>query len=577
MVQPSIQSLVAQAQALLAEKRPTEALSTLQAPLDSGEDDPAVLNVAARALNNLGRLDEAADMLTRVLRIDAANLQALTNLGHVRARSGDATAATKSWHGALAIDSRHAPALMGLGRLTAEAGRLEEAADYLERAAAAEPGNADNWLNLAELLQFLERPAAAEAAYRRAAGAAPDRPEILEGLGRLLYSDGRVTEAAEIYRAARRLDASSQTSAAGLALCLEVMGEREDGLAALAPFDDATDRSPGLDYAAGRLLAGEGRLEESVTRLRHSVSSDNPDWGRNPSPWYSLGGVLDRLGRHEEAFEAWCQANRRKPTRFDPEEYAARVEAVVDHFRDTLSAGDPAGPRPVFVVGMPRSGTTLIEQILACHTQVHAGGEQLMLQVMADGLWRMDRRVDTSDPAETSRLRREWLAAYGGIDSSAARFTDKYPANFMHLGLAGRLFPEAMIVWCRRDPGDTALSVFANDFNRKIVPWATDLEHIAMVWAAQERLMAHWERTSGLPVIRVQYEETVEDLETVVRRLLDGLDLPWERHCLDFHTSGRLANTASFDQVRRPVYSSSVGRARSYRASLEPFYRALKG
>ena len=173
------------------------------------------------------------------------------------------------------------------------------------------------------------------------------------------------------------------------------------------------------------------------------------------------------------------------------------------------------------------------------------------------------------------RLRDEWLAAYGEIEAGASRFTDKYPANFMHLGLAGRLFPDAMVVWCRRDPGDTALSVFANDFNRNIVPWATSLEHIAEVWSAHERLMRHWETTSGLQITRVQYERTVEDIEVVTRGLLEDLGLPWEPACLDFHRSGRLANTASFEQVRRPVYTSSVGRAKPYRDLLQPFYRAV--
>jgi tetratricopeptide (TPR) repeat protein len=576
MAQPSTESLVAEAQASLVDRRPADALSTLRPLLEAGEEDAAVLNVAARALNNLGRLEDAAGLLRRVLQVDAQDLQALTNLGHVRARSGDAEEASEAWSRALAIQPRHAEALKGLGRLAAEAGRLEAAAGYLGRAADVDPEDADNWLNLAELMQFLERPAAAEAAYRRVVEVAPDRTVALEGLGRLLYSGGRVAEAADAYRSALRLDPSSQVSAAGLALCLEVMGQREEGLAALAPFVDAPDPAPGLDYAAGRLLAGDGRLEESVERLRRSASSGDPDWARNPAPWYSLGGVLDRLGHHEDAFEAWRQANRRKPAHFNPLEFRARADAVVGHFHDALPGGEKGGVRPVFIVGMPRSGTTLIEQMLACHPLVHAGGEQLTLEAMADRLWRDGCRVDTNDADETHRLKEKWLVTYGEIDATATRFTDKYPANFMHLGLAKRLFPEAMIVWCRRDPGDTALSIFANDFNRKIVPWATKLEHIAQVWIAQERLMAHWERTLELPVIRVQYEETVEHLETVARGLLERLGLSWEPRCLEFHRSGRLANTASFDQVRRPVYSSSVGRARPYRSFLEPFYRAIE-
>ncbi len=580
MTRSSINRLVDAAAALLLDRRPREALDLLQPLLEEGTGDTAVLLVAGRALNNLGQLDAATAVFERVLGTEPESLEALTSLGHVHARAGKPEMAGNAWRRAVSIEPGHAQALKGLGRLATEAGQLEDAAGYFERAGAADPDDANNWLNLAEIMQFLERPAAAESAFRRAVEAAPERADIREGMGRLLFSGGRVTEAADTYRKALQLDGTRQKSAAGLALCLEVTGDRGEAMTVLAPFLGRPDRAPELDYAAGRMLAAEGRFGDAVKELERSVSADDPEWRRSPAPWYSLGSALDRLGQSDEAFEAWCQANSRKPAAFDPAAFEARVDAIVRHLPEPAARArrrhPSTGVRPVFIVGMPRSGTTLVEQILACHPRVHAGGEKLMLEAIAARLWAGRRAVDVSDEDEVRRLRREWLDAYGPRDDQALRITDKFPANFMHLLLAFRLFPEAMIVWCRRDPGDTALSIFANDFNRTIVPWATRLEHIAQVWLAQERIMRCWEMVEGLPLHRVQYEDMVEDPEGVARAMIEFLELQWDPRCLEFHESGRLANTASFDQVRRPVYSSSVGRSGHYRKRLEPFYRALR-
>jgi tetratricopeptide (TPR) repeat protein len=581
MTRSSVNNLIDAADALLFDRRPQEALDLLQPLLDDGTGETLVLLVAGRALNNLGRLDAATALFERAVRTEPENLEALTNLGHVHARAGKPEMARDAWRRVVSIEPGHAKALKGLGRLATESGLLEDAAGWFERAGAADPGDADNWLNLAEIMQFLDRPAGAESAFRRAVDAAPERADIYEGLGRLLFTGGRVTEAADSYRIALQLDGTRQKSAAGLALCLEVTGEREEAMTVLAPFLGRPDRAPELDYAAGRMMAANGRFGDAVRELERSVSSDDPEWRRSPAPWYSLGSALDRLGRHDEAFEAWRQANSRKPATFDPAGFEARVDAIVRQLsepadRDGRQRHPTTGVRPVFIVGMPRSGTTLVEQMLACHRHVHAGGERLMLEAIAARLWAARRVVDVSDEDEVRRLRRDWLDAYGAWDDNARRITDKFPANFMNLCLAFRLFPEAMVVWCRRDPGDTALSVFANDFNRTIVPWATRLKHIAQVWSAQERIMRRWEMVEGLPLHRVQYEDMVEDSERVARRMVEFLELQWDPRCLEFHESGRLANTASFDQVRRPVYSSSVGRSGHYREWLEPFYRAIR-
>ncbi len=569
------------ARSLIDRGQPELALERLQAQMERVPEDAEILMIAGRALNNSGRIPEAVDAFRRAVALDPGDVNAVSNLGHVLARLGDQPGAEDAWHKALKLDPDHLRSLKGLAGLLAGRQRYERAADLLRRVAGLTPEDPDNWLNLAELLQFLDRPTEAEAALRQAAELAPGRAEIHGSLGRLLYSGGEVEAASDAYSRALECDPGNQAAAAGRALCLEITGGSAEAMELLIPFISSPEPAPMVDFAAGRLLTAAGRHEEALTHIQRAVAAEDPDWQRIPLPWYALGTVLERLGRYDEAFEAWSEANRLKPARFDAAEYRGRVDRIIGwHDAARISAWPPAVPEsravvPLFIVGMPRSGTTLVEQVLACHPQIRAGGERLLLENAAAAMWQESRRVSTDDPAELETLRAHWLADAGTSEAGVTYCTDKFPGNFMHLGLLRRVLPEARVIWCLRDPADTAVSIFANDFNRRIVPWATRLEHIAVAWDAHIRLMEHWAETLGLPLLIVRYESLVADFENGVRAMLDFLALPWEPSCMDFHRSGRLANTASFEQVRRPVYDTSVGRSRNFERRLRPFLDAI--
>lgn len=572
-------SEIRRAEALLRAGEPARALASLQPRLASAAPGPAALKVAGRALNNLGRLDEAAAAFRQASELAPEDADSLASLGHVLARQGDGEAAERAWQAALSVAPDHLPALRGLARLYAASRRLPEAAELLRRVTALAPDDPDAWLNLGELCQFLDAAGEAERAYRRAAALAPERADIPAALGRLRYANGRTAAAERAYARALAIDPQLAAAAGGRALCLEVLGRREEGLALLAPLLERS-RVPALvEYAAGRLLAGAGRYEEAARRLARAVESDDPDVGRNPAPGYEYGRVLEKLGRYDEAFRAWAAANRLKPAVFDVAAFDRRVAGIIARYPSeappAASGAAAATPRPLFIVGMPRTGTTLVEQMLACHPKIEAGGERLILERMAANLWEAHGRAGPAGEEERRSLRRRWRRGIGPVDPAVSYYTDKFPGNFLHLGLARAILPGLEIVWCRREPADAALSIFATDFNRHIVPWATRLEHIAAAWRAQERLMRHWRDTVGLPVTEIRYESLVAEPEPELRRLLDALALEWDPACLEFHASGRLANTASFDQVRQPLYASSIGRARRFAGHLDPFLRAI--
>lgn len=237
---------------------------------------------------------------------------------------------------------------------------------------------------------------------------------------------------------------------------------------------------------------------------------------------------------------------------------------------------------PVFVVGMPRSGTSLVEQILGRHPAIRPCGERR-------DIYRLPRRLSNGDaerhwPEVLERVDRQTLASIardyldGGRagDADCLRLTDKLPGNYINLGLIQLLFPGARVIYCRRDPMDTGLSCFQQNFRSKGMDFARDLRHIGLRQQACWRLMAHWSEALSLPIHVVDYETLVEDSENVSRGLVDFLGLPWDQACLDFHLSDRLVQTASYEQVRRPIYRSSVGRWKNYARWLAPLKAALE-
>ena len=296
--------------------------------------------------------------------------------------------------------------------------------------------------------------------------------------------------------------------------------------------------------------------------------------------------MFDACGQYQSAFEQFKRANACLPNRFDAQGFPGTVERLAAFFTaQRLAALPDSGLRsdaPVFIVGMPRSGTSLVEQILASHPRVEAGGERT-------DIYQLPRQLSGGEPAarwpecllgideeRLTQIASAYLQAAPGHDRGPARITDKLPANYLNLGLIQMLLPGARVIYCRRDPMDTGLSCFKQNFRSEGMDFARDLGHIGLQQQACLRLMAHWQRQLALPIHVVDYERLVEDPDSHVRALVDFVGLPWDDACLGFHRSARLIRTASYEQVRQPIYTSSVGRWRHYRPWLVPLAEALE-
>ena len=538
--------------ALQALGRHPEAIACYEQALALRPDDAAAHNNLGTALRSVGRLDAALEHHVRALSIDPGRVSAYNNLGltlHALGRWDEAIAAYAK---ALSLDPENADAHCYLGDTLQALARPEDAAASYRKALAIRPDHAEARNNLGNALQALGRADEAIASYEAALALRPDRADIHNNLGAALESIGRIGEARQAYERAVALAPKRAAF--------------HRSLVELAPVRPGDPRLPALEA-----LAADASLPDS-----EQIELE-----------FALGKALADLGRHEEAFRHYLQGNALKRSRIVYDEAATlrqfdRIRTVfsADLMRAREGVGEPS-PVPVFVLGMPRSGTTLVEQILASHPQIFGAGELMELDNLvarlggAAGAAAYPDIVPELTGEALRRLGAEYVERLRRRAPTAARITDKMPANFRFIGLIHLALPKARIVHLRRDPVDTCFSCFTRLFAHD-QPHTYDLRELGRYYRAYAALMEHWRK--GLPpgaMLEVSYESLVADLETEARRILAHCRLAWDDACLAYHRTKRPVRTASASQVRQPIYRSSIGRWLPYREWLKPLLDEL--
>jgi len=463
-------------------------------------------------------------------------------------------------------------------------GRHAEAAAIAKSVLERQPGNPRALHILGASLLSVGSPISALPHLRKAAKIASNVPPVLFSLSQTLSQLGRLEEAHEPLDRALAANPGDQLCIAAKSDLLISQGRHEDAAALLEPPIAAGAPMPPVVLAFCRIAARLGRQREAIDLIRGSLKNPSIAHANRVLLHFRLGELLDGLGEYEEAFAAYREGNRLHAPPFDSDAHSEAIDRVIASWtREALAAAPRANvrdDRPVFIVGMPRSGTSLVEQILASHLRVTGLGERpdvrrFVFQRARKG---PDRVPMFESPDQvTGDMLEELAGSYAepwAEHPEAARCTDKLPDNFLYLGLISLAFPGARIVHCRRDPLDTCLSCYFQHFGGSC-PYIYDLERLGRFYVDYARLMEHWERTLDLPTHTVRYESLVEDPERETRRLVEFAELEWDDACLRFHESARAVNTASNEQVRRPVYRSAIGRHRHYDAHLEPLRRAL--
>ena len=539
-----------------------------------------------------GRLNEAECLYRQVLALAPDSPVAHLNLGVLLKSLGRSNEAIDSHNRALELKPDYVAAYDNLGNALMELGRLDEALAAYHKVIILKPKYAEGHYNLANVLLGLSRSEEAVAAFQEALALKPELVEAYNNLGAALADLGRIEEALIVYDKAASLKLPEfDNPLANKALLLMENGQANRALEiveqALAINPNSANawhlrsdlkkfvpNDPDIEAMEVILAAADTRALPLEDRVRLD---------------FALGKAWMDAGDAERAFAHLHRGNRLKRSTFvyDSEATEHWIAEIVASFTpalmDKLSGAGCASEAPVFIVGMPRSGTTLVEQILASHPNIHGAGELTVLQdLVARGPARISgvgptdypKLVEELLPEELSGLGREYDQRVRAMAPPGYRVVDKNPTNFLYAGLIHLILPNARIIHCRRDAVDTCLSCYTKLF--RDVRFARDLRELGSYYRCYESLMSHWRRV--LPAARfteVYYEHVVDDLEGQARRLIEFCGQDWNGACLSFHETHRSVRTASVNQVRRPIYRSSVGRWKSYAPYLGPLLDAL--
>jgi tetratricopeptide (TPR) repeat protein len=504
----------------------------------------------AREHREKGQLREADQLCARVLKLSPDNPQALFLAGN------------------LALDVEDD----------------DLAIQYFERAVKEKPKDPYFHLILAETQAGASEFELAIRHFRRALTLKPNLVEALCGLGRTYVAFGKAELALPFYEKALRIDRDHKAVRIGYADALTSLGRMDEAVAYLRESISRRRDMPRAynAFAATRKFSSEpAELKSIIAELADPALSQ----AAANQLHYAAGKILNDLGRYEDAIDHFQKAKAATRNNFDVQAYRTWVDQMIDVFNPAMlealpALGDPS-ELPVFVVGMPRSGTTLVEQICASHPDVHGAGELYKFARVANsfGLNRTSlepfRKALADLNEEKSRsLAADYLSYVRRLSPDALRIVDKMPHNFETIGFIALLFPNARIIHCRRDAIDNCVSCFTTGFN-KHHGYNADMQKLGLYYREYDRLMRHWNAILPGRIYECRYETLIEDQEAESRRLIDHLGLPWDEACLRFYDQNRSVNTPSRWQVRQPVYRTSVKRWKNYEGKIQPLIDAL--
>jgi tetratricopeptide (TPR) repeat protein len=535
-------SKLPEAASLLRRGQIREAEVLLSSVLREYGDHPVALYMLGLAHLQLGQIASGHDLIDRSLRLDGDSANTWNAKGIALCRLGHFEAGIAAFEKAVQLNPTHRDALKNLGTVLTDLHNSRAAVRYFERLLEIEPQSADYAWQLGVAQYRAGDLAPAQTSLRQALAMDSRHLGAKLALGEVHESDGRFEEARAQY--------------------LEVLDKEPQNLSALSKL----------------ILLKSGKIEDHVLRRATDIC-ENPavEAARKARLEIALAHYYDRIEQYDRAFDYLRRGNEHLPRKavHDSDEFSRAIDRLIAVFTPALfsarKGSDVADEEKlILIVGMPRSGTTLTEQILSSHSMVTAGGEMAASAVIGTRVAQLNSAglpypdgVRMLDDAALDLLADEYRRRLDQVGAEAARVTDKLPFNFMHLGFILYLIPNARVVHCRRDPLDNCVSCYFTRFADEVV-FSNNLRTLGRYYLDYERVMAHWSHLLRGRIFELQYEDLIAEPEEKIRQLLDYCGLPWEDACMRFYRTERSVKTPSRWQVRQPIYTSSIGRWKNY-------------
>jgi len=603
----------------LKEGKLSEARELFLSLLEKKPDHSKAWRLLSQIACQNGDLSEGERCIQEALAVEPDFAEALVDLAVIRLKENNFSEAITSLRKAIDLKGDYALAFNVLGNAFSQQEHFSEAADQYRQAIRLEPRNHLFYFNLGNLYARHNRFAEAAEYFTKVLQINPDHIEALDNLGFVLHEQGLFAEAVEVYRRSLARNSANVLAHNNLATTYKALGRLDDAEKSCRHALLLDNNYALAHNNLGTILVDKGLKEESeksflrVLNLepfngsawRHLVfcrkyeNLENPDiqqinkaLAREDLPenqavhlLFAAGKIYDECGDYQRSFECYRQANSIMHARinYNCQELADFVDRLIstmgNDFFSRLTVAGSDSSAPVFIVGMPRSGTSLIEQIISSHPEADGVGEvheiDRLITLLAEKTGRVYPECLEGITRETAAgLAEEYLGFLNGrIDGKPLRVTNKTPANFFHVGLIKVLFPNARIIHCVRNPLDIGISLYGQFFDD--VNYAFDLIDIGETYYQQNRLMEHWKNQPAPGIYECVYEDLVGDFENKAVELINFIGLDWDSKCLDFHRSRRPVKTASAWQVRQPVYNTSVGRWKNYQQHLAPLQEYL--
>lgn len=569
--------------------------------------------------NQLGKNTEAITTYQRALRINASSIDALQNLALTYFNTRDINASVKTAKKALKVDNKSSKAHNILG-LCYRNSNVEKAIYHFNQSIKLLPELYDGYHNLVDTYVMYQQYDKAIKTLTNVISKFPTNPVPCITLGKIYEKNNRLTDAIIHYKDATARHPDNISLQSSLARCLisqqnfeagfnilnqlhEKHNQHPDVIEGLSDYYillkdynktfELTDSfisnhnpasiPPGILRSHATACSHTDNINRGIDALESSLSVASEQYVRE-AIHYSLADLYDRNKSYDSAFLNYDTANKIKNEASDIDYYCNVVDDIIQTFnKDTISQlphSSSVSNKPVFIVGMPRSGTSLVEQIISSHSDVHGAGEITSLWNIANdisgamNLLDYCKNIRTIDDETINTYAARYLEEIEAISDGYKICTDKLPHNFMHIGLIELLFPGAHIVHCRRHPFDTCLSIYFKNFNDNH-KYSRNLSELARFYQSYMALMEHWDKTSSLTIHTVDYEMLVNKPELYIKSMIDSVGLEWDEACLSHHKSDRKVMTPSHDQATKPIYQHAVYRWKNYQNHISPLSEVL--